>query len=42
MEGNVGAVRHFLRVNPELERNGGDGRSLGTDFGSYEADPRLS
>ena len=28
-EGNVGAVRHFLRVDPEsLERK--DGRSLGT------------
>ena len=30
-EGNVGAVRHFLRVDPEsLERKDSLGRSLGT------------
>ena len=42
-QGNVGAVRHFLRVDPEsLERSGGRwGRSLGTDVGSNEADPHL-
>ena len=44
-EGNVRAVRHFLRVDPEsLEEDARDtslGRSLGTDVGSYEADPRL-
>ena len=41
-EGNVGAVRHFLRVDPEsLERKDYMGRSLGTKAGSYEADPRF-
>ena len=39
----MGAVRHFLRADPEsLEKKDEDrGRSLGTDVGSYEADPRL-
>ena len=41
-EGNVGAVRHFLRVDPEsLERKDGEGCSLGTGVGRYEADPGL-
>ena len=42
-EDNVGAVRHFLRVDPDsLERKDIHfGRSLGTEVGSYEADPRL-
>ena len=31
----MGAVRHFLRVDPEsLERKDGKGRSLGTEKGS--------
>ena len=36
-EGNVGAVRHFLRVDPEsLERKGGDlRRSLGAEVGNF-------
>ena len=39
----MGAVRHFLRVDPESLERKDDlfGRSLGTDVGSYEADPRL-
>ena len=39
----MGAVRHFLRVDPDsLERKDIHfGRSLGTEVGSYEADPRL-
>ncbi|CAL1142940.1 unnamed protein product [Cladocopium goreaui] len=43
-EDNVGAVRHFLRVDPDsLERKDIHfGRSLGTEVGSYEADPRNS
>ena len=43
IEGNVSAMRHFLRVDPEsLERKGGlGGRGLGTDVGSYETDPSL-
>ena len=42
-EENVGAVRHFLRVDPDsLERKDIHfGHSLGTEVGSYEADPRL-
>ena len=42
-EGNVGAVRHFLRVDPEsLETTYGRfGRSLGAEVGNYEADPRI-
>ena len=42
-EGNVGAVRHFLRVDPESLKTtyGRFGRSLGAEVGSYEADPRL-
>ena len=43
----MGAVRYFLRVDPEsLERKDEDdearfSRSLGIDFGSYKADPHL-
>ena len=39
-KGNVGAVRHFLRVDPEsLERKGGDfRRSLGTEVGNFGED----
>ena len=34
----MGAVRHFLRVDPEsLERKDVFGRSLGAEVGSYEA-----
>ena len=46
-EGNVGAVRHFLRVDPEsLERKGEDRRSLGAEVGNFgedelSGDPRL-
>ena len=37
-EGNVGAVRHFLRVDPgSLERKGGDfRRSLGAEVGNFD------
>ena len=39
-EGNVGAVRHFLRVDPEsLERKGGDvRRSLGAEVVNFGED----
>ena len=39
-EGNVGAVRHFLRVDPEsLERKDGRfGRSLGAEVGNFGED----
>ena len=46
-EGNVGAVRHFLRVDPEsLERKDEDSRSLGAEAGNFgedewSGDPRL-
>ena len=47
-EGNVGAVRHFLRVDPEsLERKDEDwGRSLRAEVGNFgedewSGDPRL-
>jgi len=34
-EGNVGAVRHFLRVDPgSQKKNKNDGRSLGPEVGS--------
>ena len=37
----MGAVRHFLRADPQsLEKREDRGRSLGSDVGSYEADPR--
>ena len=39
MEGNVGAVRHFLRVDPEsLERTDGFRRSLGAEAGNFGED----
>ena len=39
-EGNVGAVRHFLRVDPgSRERKGGDfRRSLGAEVGNFGED----
>ena len=40
-EGNVGAVRHFLRVDPgSLERKGEDFpcRSLGAEVGNFGED----
>jgi len=38
-EGNVGAVRHFLRVDPEsLERKGEESRSLGAEAGNFGGD----
>ena len=40
-EGNVGAVRHFLHVDPEsLEREGEDRfrRSLGAEIGNFGED----
>ena len=38
-EGNVGAVRHFLRVDPEsLERTDGFRRSLGAEAGNFGED----
>ena len=38
-EGNAGAVRHFLRVDPEsLERKDGDRRSLGAEVGNFGED----
>ena len=39
MEGNVGAVRHFLRVDPEsLEGKDGRRRSLGAEAGNFGED----
>ena len=38
-EGNLGAVRHFLRVDPEsLEREDVVGCSLGTEVGNFGED----
>ena len=37
-EGNVGAVRHFLRVDPESLERKYKGRSLGAEVGNFGED----